>query len=36
MREVVPKIDYEYPTKDRLNPLDFNEFLAVDNILRCV
>ncbi|WP_290771109.1 NFACT RNA binding domain-containing protein [Anaerofustis sp.] len=34
MREVVPKIDYEYPTKDRLNPLDFNEFLAVDNILR--
>lgn len=32
MREVIPKIDYEYPTKDRLNPLDFNEFVAADNI----
>lgn len=33
LREVVPKIDYEYPTKDRLNPMNFNEFVAIDNIM---
>jgi len=32
LREVIPKTDYEYPTKDRLNPLNFNEFVAIDNL----
>lgn len=32
MREVIPKISYDYPTKDRLNPIDFNEFVAISNI----
>lgn len=31
-REVIPKIKYEYLTADRLNPLDFNEFVAKDNL----